>query len=392
MAKLSRRRLLAAVMGAMAVPAVWADTVGLMGLTEVPSANAGRRDANRRILGGGRFLDSGGKHHVLGIFDPASGWHQEIPTAFYPHGIHFHPQQPQRLALFEKKGPGACELDLHQRQPVRTIDPRPGRHFYGHGCYSADNRYLFSTETRLEDGRGFIGMRDADSLEYLGDFPSFGREPHECKLIDQGKVMVITNAGGPAGQESPCVSWVETHSGQLLHQTFLTNPDLNTGHLAIAADGALVVASAPRSGLAAGAPGGVSIQPRGGDMISMAAPAAVVAAMTGEALSIAIENASGLALVTHPDADMVTLWSIQDQQFVARIAMDKPRGVCISDGHFLVCGGRLQPQLFRLAATADRAVMAQTVPELLPLPCWITGSHLFVQGVLPETGYPAQII
>jgi uncharacterized protein len=344
--------------------------------------------AAEHLLGGGQFQDgTGHMRYVLSCLNLATGKADLLDMDFLPHGIHWHAQQPMRLAVFEKKGPHACEVDLQRMLVSREIPLISGRYFYGHGCYSADNRLLFSTETWLDGKDGVIAVRDADSLEYLGEFPSFGKEPHECKLIDNGRVLVITNAGGVKGDAAPCVTWVDVQTRQLLQRSELTDAGLNTGHIAIAADGSLVVVSAPRTGLDASAHGGVSIQPRGQALLSMAAPLEVVRDMRGEALSVCIDDASGRVLVTHPDANMVTLWSIRDRHFLARLDLPRPRGVCLSgDGQgFLVSCGTL-PGVLRVPVDhpEHNAVVVEN--------SWITGSHLYNRvNALDERQHPALI-
>tara|TARA_R110001583_G_scaffold4696_13_gene26783 strand:- start:1328 stop:2437 length:1110 start_codon:yes stop_codon:yes gene_type:complete len=327
------------------------------------------------LLGGGRFVqpDGSGQRHVVAVVDIQRQQTDLIDLDFYPHGIHWHPESPNRLAVFEKKGPHACELDLVSRQLTRVIESQPGRYFYGHGVYSADNQLLFSTETRLDGLDGVMAVRDANSLAYLGEFPSFGKEPHECKLIDSGKTLVITNAGGPLDGAAPCVSFVDVASQQLLERVLLTREDINTGHVAIADDGSLVVVSAPRTGMSVKDNGGVSIRPQGLPMLSMTSPQAIVDHMTGEALSVVIDNRSGVALVTHPDADMITFWSIAEQKMVHSLALARPRGTTLTtDGRYFLVSYDRVPKILRIA-TAD--VVA--TPEMVVDSAYISGSHLF---------------
>ncbi|MDP2504221.1 YncE family protein [Oceanobacter sp. 3_MG-2023] len=325
------------------------------------------------LLGGGRFMnpDGSGQRYVLALVDLQQQQTDLIDLDFFPHGIHWHPDAPDRLAVFEKKGPHAAEVDLGARRLSRKIDARPGRYFYGHGAYSADNQQLFSTETRLDGLEGVIAVRDADSLAYLGEFPSYGKEPHECTLIDNGKTLVITNAGGPIGGAIPCVCYVDVASQQLLERVVLTRTDLNTGHVAIAEDGSLVVVSAPRTGMSLRANGGVSIRPQGLPMASMTQPEAIVKRMTGEALSVAIAN--GMALVTHPDADLVTFWSIAEQRMVHSLTLVRPRGVTLTkDGrYFLVTYDRV-PKILKIAVADVFAT-----PEVVVASTYVSGSHLF---------------
>ena len=52
--------------------------------------------------------------------------------------------------------------------------------------------------------------------------------------------------------------------------------------------------------------------------------------MQGEALSVAIHPPTGIAAVTHPDANRLTFWSLRTQGFAGVLELDKPRGVALN--------------------------------------------------------------
>ncbi|WP_456448200.1 DUF1513 domain-containing protein [Thiolapillus sp.] len=285
------------------------------------------------ILGGGQYLEPGQSaeemRFVFSVLQPESDQPTLISTDFLPHAVALKPDQPTTLAVFEKKGPGACEIDLNSMTLTRVIETVPERHFYGHGAYSADAGLLYCTESYLDGFKGVIAVRDADSHQLLGEFPTYGEEPHECQLIDDGKVMVVTNGGGRLGGDAPCVTYIDVQTEKLLDRIEMTNERINTGHFALDEDGGLIVVSAPRAGLELTDNGGVSIKPAGAPMVSKTEPADVVARMKGEALSVAIHQGSRVAAVAHPDGDMVTFWSMTDGQFIKVMDFPRPRGICL---------------------------------------------------------------
>lgn len=203
------------------------------------------------ILGGGQFrtADSEKIHYALSILDLQNMRRDLSEMAFLPHGIHPKPTDTNYLALFEKKGPGACEYDLKKKSITRSIKPLNNRYFYSHGAYSMEGNNLFSTETYLDTLEGVIAIRDSKTMEHIDDFPSYGKEPHECKLIDSGKILVVTNGGGVSTESAPSVCYIDIQSQKLLEQVTLTTSRINTGHLAVSRNGSLLVVSAPRAGL-----------------------------------------------------------------------------------------------------------------------------------------------
>jgi len=150
------------------------------------------------ILGGGQFKDlsqSDAEQYALSVFDLSLKKHQLIPLGFLVHGIAVDPKNPERLIMCEKIGPGACEVDLATMSLVKNIPTVEERYFYGHCAFSNDGSLLYATETYLDSKQGVIVIRDAGSLEVIGEFPSFGDSPHECQIINDGKTMVVTNGG-----------------------------------------------------------------------------------------------------------------------------------------------------------------------------------------------------
>jgi hypothetical protein len=239
------------------------------------------------LVGGGSFVDPADQTTQRFVFSQADFGGGEIAltaTAFLPHGIAIDPLNPNRLVTFQKIGPGCCEIDLIARTVTRTIVPTEGRWFYGHGAFSSDGKLLYSTETVNSEERGVIGVRDAATFEYLGEFPTFGENPHDCHLIEGGKVLLVTNGGGALdSQRQPCVTWVEIDSRKLLDKREIGSERFNTGHLCLAGDGGLAVVSAPRKGLTDKDLGAVSLGRSHERLRTMQEPQPVTSRMIGEA-------------------------------------------------------------------------------------------------------------
>ena len=338
-------------------------------------------------MGGGKYQDinNGEVRHVLSAVDLDAGTKTLTETDFLPHGIHRKPTDTNCLAVFEKIGPGACEYDLATGEVVRMIEPSSGRWFYGHGAYSIDGDVLYSTETVLATGDGLIAVRDSDTLESIGEFPTYGKEPHECKLLDDGRTMVITNGGGDLNGDNPCITYVDIASEKLLEKVRLTNAELNTGHLAINPAGSLVVVSAPRAGLSTAAQGGISIGSPGMTLHTVTKPAAVTRRMQGEALSVVVHSAANVAAVTHPDGDMVTFWSLEDRSLLKVIKLPKARGIelTLDERAFIVSYGT--------TASLVRIPVATLEPDSASVidASFITGSHIYNWSrAMSELFYP----
>jgi len=326
------------------------------------------------LLGGGRFKKNDELNHVLAIVNLQQKSKELVELDFLAHGIIIDPNDKKRLIMFEKIGPGAAEVDLNTHSVSRKISTSADKYFYGHGAFSKNGDTLFCTETYLDSQKGIVAIRDGKSLESLGEFPTYGDNPHECQLINNGTTLVVTNAGSEHdGNSQPSVTYIDVQSQKLVERVTLTNQQLNTGHIGIAKDGSLIVASAPRKGLETTHPGGVSIRSGAQTMLSMTQPEIVVNKMTGEALSVAIDEQHNLAAVTHPDGNMVTFWSIDKRELKKAMSVPKPRGVTLSiDGKSFIVSYDINTSII-LVNTKDLTASTDTIMQ----PTYISGSHIF---------------
>jgi hypothetical protein len=340
------------------------------------------------VIGGGAYVKRGEseRHHVLAIvdLDADTPSPELISIGFLGHGVSIDPRDPSKAAVFEKKGPGACYVDLKQRRQIAPITTAQGRHFYGHGAYSADGSLLYATESVLDDDhRGILAVRDAQSFAALGTMPTYGASPHDCLLIDGGATMVVANGGGDLrGGAKPCVCYVDVQSEKLLERIELGAGRFNTGHLALSAAGGLAVVSAPRDGLpsASAKLGAVSLKPKGRPITTMRKPKAVVANMKGETLSVAIYEPQAVVMATHPEGDMMTLWDMASGHLLKRYRdFSGPRGVCLTlDQRCYVVSHLVQGRAcITLVSTETR----EPLPETLIDPSFTSGSHVFVHDL-----------
>jgi hypothetical protein len=118
----------------------------------------------------------------------------------------------------------------------------PDRAFNGHVIAGPDGKTLYTTETNLETGEGLVGLRDAATLEKLGEWPTHGMDPHEL-LLDEDGSLVVANGGIPALPETgrlkihmdrmdASLVRLDTRSGVLLGQWRLPDKRLSLRHMA----------------------------------------------------------------------------------------------------------------------------------------------------------------
>jgi hypothetical protein len=348
-------------------------------------AGPGRQGRKGLLIGPGRFLsgDTGKTSFVLCLFDLDSGDNRSIDTTFFGHGLAPHPLDRRRAVLFEKKGPGCCEVDLMENRVTRPILTREGRAFYGHGAFSKGGDVLFATETRLATHDGLVCIRDGKTYEEIGEFPTYGKSPHDLKLVDGGKTLLMTNGGGPIDdpEGAPSVTFVDAASAKLLERLTFDTPRINAGHLALSREGDLVTISAPRDGLPKTALGGVTMRSGRGPFVTMSEPPGVISRMVGESLSLCIHEATGVVGVTNPDGNVVTFWDVKQQRLVKTLDLPAPRGLTHTLGGEYLALGYGAGTMTLLSPTTLEPVAEHRVPSST-----LSGSHLFTWDLGERAG------
>ncbi len=326
------------------------------------------------ILGGGRFKQNDELKHVLAVINLQQKDKHLVDMDFLAHGIIIDPNDKRRLIVFEKTGTSAAEIDLNTHTVSNKIEISKEKQFDGHGVFNKTGDKLFCTETYISSHKGSIAIRDSHSFKVLGEFPTYGENPHECQLVDDGATIVVTNTGSEnAGSSEPSITYIDIQSQKLIEQVTLNNQQLNTGHFDIAKDGSLIVASAPKKGLDKTHSGGVSIRGGNQEMLSMTQPKAVIDQMTGEALSVIVDNKHNIAAVTHPDGNMVTFWSIDKRELLKALSVPKPRGLTLSlDGKSFIVSYDTNTSIV-LVNTKNLNARTDSIMQ----PTYTSGSHIY---------------
>jgi hypothetical protein len=128
----------------------------------------------------------------------------------------------------------------------------PGWRGGGHAVFIDGGRSVLISERAprqsVPDGRlasqyGRITIRDAATLKVRGSHSSHGVDPHDIRLIDDGRHLVIANYGSlpsegerdlavPRKVAQACVTIIETESGKLVDKIVTNSRDTELRHLA----------------------------------------------------------------------------------------------------------------------------------------------------------------
>lgn len=258
------------------------------------------------------------------------------------HAAATHPTRPEAVAFARRPGRFAIVLECVAGEALAELNPAPNRHFYGHGVFSADGQYLYTTENDLESGEGVIGVWDATKgYARVGEFSSGGIGPHDVKLMPDGKTLVIANGGIETHPDSgrtklniptmqPRLSYVGL-SGDILQQVTLP-PALHRNsirHLAVSPNG-FVAFAMQWQGDATFHPPLLGVHQGAREPSLLRAPPEEHRKLRGYAGSIAISaNALDVA-ITSPKGGVAQIFQIGSGTFTTTLGV---RDVCgISEG------------------------------------------------------------
>lgn len=169
------------------------------------------------------------------------------------HDIAISPGRRTAVVFARRPGWFALAIDLGGRRRIASFAPPAGRHFYGHGLFSADGRLLFATENDWEGERGVLGVYDvAAGYRRIGEFDSGGIDPHEAMLLSDGRTIVVGNGGIVTNPDfdriklnlatmEPSLAYVDALTGDLLERVVLPPSlhQLSIRHMAEAGDGSI---------------------------------------------------------------------------------------------------------------------------------------------------------
>ncbi|MEM0990989.1 MAG: DUF1513 domain-containing protein [Pseudomonadota bacterium] len=112
------------------------------------------------------------------------------------HAAASHPQRPEAVAFARRPGTFAVVLNCVTGRAVAELQAPEGRHFYGHGVFSADGAVLYTTENAYDQGEGRVGLWAAnDGYRRMGEITSGGIGPHDIARLPGTETLVVANGG-----------------------------------------------------------------------------------------------------------------------------------------------------------------------------------------------------
>lgn len=178
----------------------------------------------------------------------------QIPIPGRGHAAATHPSRAEAVCFARRPGRFAVVLNCATGHELSRLECPPGRHFYGHGAFSADGTRLFTTGNDYDELTGVIGIWDVENgYARIKEIPSGGIGPHEIRRRADGG-FVVANGGIQTHPDMartklnlpnmrPMLTYLDA-DGQIEESVELTG-DMHKNsirHIDIASDGTVLVA------------------------------------------------------------------------------------------------------------------------------------------------------
>ncbi|RED49635.1 DUF1513 domain-containing protein [Aestuariispira insulae] len=240
------------------------------------------------------------------------------------HAIMRRPKSHHVAAFARRPGRFLLVVDFTTGAEVARLSSPPDRHFYGHGTYSPDGRFLYTTENDYIDERGVIGVWDAiEGYRRIGELSAHGLGPHELLFLPDGETLVVAVGGilthpdeGRAKlnipEMSPALVYMNARSGQLVsrHQLPQDLHKLSLRHLCVNAAGR-VCFGLQNEGPKSEFPPLVGFHDGTGDLRLLEAPLEIWQGMKNYCGSVAYDQSGTVAGASSPRGSMISFWNIE---------------------------------------------------------------------------------
>lgn len=279
-----------------------------------------------------RFISAQGAKE--GEFGIALGQSEQpintLSTSFRGHSVLQHEKKPDTVLMFARRpGYQVVEVNYENISIKTAFDVTQGYNLQGHGSFTTDGQYLFTTENDNETGQGFVSVRDGNNYQLLDQFSTQGIGPHELKVLPDGKTLVVANGGILTRPETgrqkhnltdmdSNLSYIDLNSGKVIDQFKVDEDKSSIRHLDITNDGSVVFAmqnqrdamSHSRTVSLAG------VHHPNAAIELLKEPEAIFHKMNDYMGSIAISHKSRIAGFTSPKGNLAAFWHIDSGELI----------------------------------------------------------------------------
>ncbi len=279
---------------------------------------------------------------LLGVMH-GSQWAFSLAGEERGHDSCVHPQRGEALFFARRPGSHFYVVDIHSGALRHRIHTADGYHLYGHGCLSADGRWLYTTENHVAGGgRGAIGVYDCHrDYRLQGHLDCGGIGPHELALMPDDRHLVVAIGGLktlPASgrqtlnpdQLAPGLSYIDLHSAKVVEFVPAPHPQLSLRHLDVNRQGDVIVGAQFQGAVPSGLP--LVYHHRRGGALQALDSSGPLGLRQDYVASVASDNQQRV-LCSFPKDNLLALWSIADKRFVQSWQLRDCAGAVFDPAH-----------------------------------------------------------
>ncbi|MGI9273410.1 MAG: DUF1513 domain-containing protein [Endozoicomonas sp.] len=191
--------------------------------------------------------------HSIRIFSADRLQEYSVDIPFRAHDVAQRPGTSEIVVFDRRPGRFLYRLDWRSAASVEVLNCDSNRHLYGHGVFSPDGRWLYTTENNLDNLSGVIGIYDAEKgYQRVGEWSLDGHGPHEIQLMPDGQTLVVALGGmkthPDTGREvlnletmQSALVYIDRLTGLEVERQEFVDPQLSIRHLAVSSDGLVAV-------------------------------------------------------------------------------------------------------------------------------------------------------
>ncbi len=305
--------------------------------------------------------DNATGEHFLSKFDLTAGQLQQQKVPMRGHAA--LAINEEWALLFGRRPAFECARVDFKNYSVESFKANTNRHFNGHGCLSPDQKALLTTETDYEKKRGVIGIRDLSTLKQIGEYASYGLDPHDLQLLPDGQTLVVANGGIETHPDfgrrklnvdsiQPSLVYLDITNGKKLAEYRLPDHLLGIRHLTVSAQGDVAIALQYEGDLYRNQPSSlVAWQAAGAELQLLKISPSEVTQLHGYLADIVYDPKQQLLVSATPRGHCVSIWSTDTESFVQALPLAEASGVSlgIEKDSFLVSNS--QGGLYQLKLT-----------------------------------------
>ncbi|MEL0167409.1 MAG: DUF1513 domain-containing protein [Pseudomonadaceae bacterium] len=310
--------------------------------------------------------DHDGRHFICGV-DSVGQARFQIPVPERCHGGCAQPHGDHVVVFARRPGRLMHVLNTRTGKIERSINAGDGFHYYGHGVYSPDARYLYVTMNNYQTSAGLVRVYDAfEGYRTVTDFDLDGIGPHELRLHPDGNTLIVALGGIETHPDydriklnldrmQPALILLDRRTGEITARHQPSHHQLSCRHLDVSPDGVVIAGYQYEGPEWETPPLVVRFDSATGEFRELDWPVEALMPLKNYTASIAISRSSPYAVITAPLGNLALIINYQTGEIVQQVMVADVAGALpFGDNGFVVSSGL--GGVYRLSADSDQAV------------------------------------